>query len=71
MDHGKHKRTSMDIMRDMATIRSGKMPTGDKAQPAKKPAEPSDPVEDRRMRMATRRNKGQNKDVNLPNERKY
>jgi hypothetical protein len=61
-------RSSMDVLRDLATIRSGKMPTGDKA-PARKVAGARDEIEDRRMALATRRNKGHLKDVNLPAEK--
>lgn len=46
------------------------MPDASKAPEPKPAPEPeSDPVEERRMRMAVKRNKGMNKDVNLPAER--
>lgn len=64
------QRSVRDVARDLQTIRSGKMPDASKAPEPKPAPEPeSDPVEERRMKMAVKRNKNQNKDVNLPAER--
>jgi hypothetical protein len=57
------KRTIGDIARDLNTLRKGTMPTGAKA-PDERPDR--DPVEDARLRMLGRRNRGELTDVNLP-----
>ncbi len=64
-------RSAEDIANDLNTLRKGQMPTGAKStKPAPEPVVDSDPVEERRNQMAVRRNKGLNKDVNLPVEKK-
>ena len=65
------QRSVRDIARDLGTIRSGKMPDASKAAAPVKPesAEDADPVEKRRMALATKRNKGLNKDVELRPEK--
>lgn len=60
----KNSRTSMDMLRDLTTIRSGKMPDGSHAK--EEPEKTDDPVEERRERLAERRKRGELKDVNLP-----
>lgn len=61
------KRTAADILRDFQTFRSGAMPKGDHAPSQAKASAPDpDPVEEARMQMATRRNRGQLHDTNLP-----
>lgn len=54
----------MDMLRDLTTIRSGKMPDGSHAK--EEPEKTDDPVEERRERLAERRKRGELKDVNLP-----
>jgi hypothetical protein len=71
-----NRRSAADIANDLNTLRKGQMPTGAKAggagaggRVADHTPDP-DPVEERRYQMAMKRNKGLNKDVNLPVEKK-
>lgn len=61
------KRTPADILRDLNTLRQGKIPTGDKAPVA--PPQPK-PMRDPRLDQGMIYTGGRGKDVNLPLERK-
>lgn len=73
------KRTPADVLRDLNSLRQGRMPTGDKAPVAPPPQPtvaqpPVDPVESARAAMMEKKMRakaeGRSLDVNLPLERK-